>query len=115
MGRISLSQKLSLQAIVEAVQVASALKAFENLAGFKAAIVNPAVKYTVWRYVVEGLAPSPNICRLCYNRRTDLYELQDPDELRDMFPYGEWLDDDNFAVNQHPYCRCIVVRDHDVY
>jgi hypothetical protein len=106
---------LSLQAIVEAVKVASAVKALDSLSRFRAAIVNPAIKYTVWRYVVEGLAPSPNICGLCYNRRTDFYELKDPDDLGDMFPYGEWLDDDNFAVNQHPYCRCIVVRDHDVY
>ena len=32
-----------------------------------------------------------------------------------MFPHGEWLEEDTFAVNLHPNCVCLIVRDHDVY
>ena len=32
-----------------------ALNAFLAFKAFKAAIVNPAIRYTVWRYVTEGL------------------------------------------------------------
>ena len=81
----------------------------------KAAVVNPAIRYTVWRYETEGLAPSPNLCLNCDDHSSDLYELEDPDDLLDMFPWGEWLDDDSFAVNLHPNCHCLIVRDHDVY
>ena len=120
MERIILSQKLSLPlpeaVLAEAIEIARLLNAAVlSEIGFKAAVVNPAIRYTVWRYVTEGLAPSPNLCRNCDDNKTDTYELKDPDELLDMFPWGEWLDDDTFAVNQHPNCRCLVVRDHDVY
>ena len=92
-----------------------ALNAFLAFKAFKAAVVNPAIRHTVWRYVTEGLKPSPNLCQNCQDHNNDVYELQDPDELKDMFPYGEWLDEDTFAVNLHPNCVCLVVRDHDVY
>lgn len=96
------------------VQLLETYRAFQAILALKAAVVNPAVKFTVWRYEIEALSPSPNICKVCHGLEGDFYELEDPDDLLDMFPYGEWLDDDNFAVNQHPYCRCMVVRDHDV-
>ena len=100
-----------------AFQAAEALSAAQQAHSplVKAAIVDLKIRYTVWRYEVEALSPSPNICKTCENRKDDYYELDDPDDLLDMFPYGEWLDEDTFAVNQHPYCRCIVTRDHDVY
>ena len=63
----------------------------------------------------EGLKPSPNLCKNCQEHNNDVYELQDPDELTDLFTYGEWLDEDTFAVNLHPNCVCLIVRDHDVY
>ena len=120
MERIILSQKLSLplpEAILaEAIEIAGLLNApVLNEIGFKAAVVNPAIRYTIWRYVTEGLAPSPNLCHNCNDNKTETYELEDPDELLDMFPWGEWLDDDTFAVNLHPNCHCLVVRDQDVY
>ena len=120
MGRIILSQKLSLPlpeevlaAAIESVELLNATVL--GVYGFRAAVVNPAIRNTVWRYVVEGLAPSPNLCHNCNGHQNDSYELNDPDELLDMFPYGEWLDDDTFAVNLHPNCHCIVKRDYDVY
>jgi hypothetical protein len=82
---------------------------------FKAAVVKPAIRYTVWRYVTEALAPSPNLCEDCDDRAGDTFELEDPDDLLDMFEYGEWLDEDTFAVNIHPNCHCLVVRQEDVY
>jgi len=55
------------------------------------------------------------MCEVCIGREGDLFELVDPDELVDIFPYGEWLDETTFAVNQHSHCRCLIGRDHDVY
>ena len=92
-----------------------AFDAFMIFKALQAAIVDPAVHYTVWRYVTEGLKPSPNLCENCQDHNNDLYELEDPDDLLGMFPYGEWLDEDTFSVNLHPNCVCLVVRDHDVY
>jgi hypothetical protein len=120
MGRIILSQKLLLPlpeaVLAEAVEIAGLLDtAVLSEIGFRAAVVNPAIRYTVWRYLTEGLAPSPNLCRNCNNNKPDTYELEDPDELLDMFPWGEWLDDDTFAVNLHPNCHCLIKRDQDVY
>jgi hypothetical protein len=120
MGRIILSQKLSVPlpeaVLAGAIECAGLLEA-SALAqvGLKAAVVKPGIRYTVWRYVTEGLAPSPNLCHNCDNHQNDTYELTDPDELLDMFPWGEWLDDDTFAVNLHPNCHCIVKRDQDIY
>ena len=120
MERIILSQKLLLPlpeaVLVEAIEIAGFLNAAVlSEIGFRAAVVNPAIRYTVWRYVTEGLAPSPNLCHNCDDHQNDTYELKDPDELLDMFPWGEWLDDDTFAVNLHPNCHCLVVRDQNVY
>ena len=120
MERIILSQKLSLPlpeaVLAEAIEVAGLLNAAVlSEIVLRAAVVNPAIRYTVWRYVTEGLKPSPNLCQNCQDHNNDLFELQDPDELSDMFSYGEWLDEDTFALNLHPNCACLVVRDHDVY
>lgn len=82
---------------------------------FDEAIVDPTINYTVWKYYTQALAPSPNMCIRCDNHNGDLYELKDPDDLLDMFPYGEWLDDDTFAANIHPHCMCLVKRHRDVY
>ena len=108
MEKNSLSQKLSLLVaeLVEFFEVAELHNAAEFAAArlvkpsLKTAIVRPGIRITVWRYVIEAFAPSPNICEKCESRKTDFFEPEDPDYLLDMFPYGEWLDEDNFAVNQ---------------
>ena len=111
-----MSRKLSLETLlVEANSVVEALQVISFAGLFKAAIVNPAIRYTVWRYVTEALAPSPNLCEDCDDRAGDTFELEDPDDLLDMFEYGEWLDDDTFSPNIHPNCHCLVVRQEDVY
>lgn len=117
---MSLKSSLPNQVLIQALETAEALDAAawakEHLVKpFRAAVVNPAIRYTVWHYVAEGLAPSPNMCEDCAGRDGDLFELEDPDELLDMFEYGEWLDEDTFAVNIHPNCHCLIVRDYDVY
>ena len=115
-----MSQKLLLplpeSVLAEAIEIAGLLDTpFLAEVGLRAAVVNPAIRYTIWRYVTEGLKPSPNLCQNCKDHKNAVYEMQDPDELSDMFPYGEWLDEDTFAVNLHPNCVCLVVRDQDVY
>jgi hypothetical protein len=120
MERIILSQKLLLPlpeaVLAEAVEIAGLLNdAVLNEIGVKAAVVNPAIHYTIWRYETQALAPSPNICVECDNHNSEVFELSDPDDLLEKFPYGEWLDNDTFAVNIHPHCHCLIVRDHDVY
>ncbi|MGD0204145.1 MAG: hypothetical protein ABSC20_09615 [Candidatus Bathyarchaeia archaeon] len=105
-----MSQNLSRnQVFLEAVDVVEAIEVF------RAAVVDPRIRYTVWGYVTEGLAPSPNMCDDCDDQNCDEFELEDPDDLLDMFPYGEWLDDDTFAVNLHPNCHCTIIREEDVY
>lgn len=79
------------------------------------AVVDPNIRYSVWQYYTEALAPSPNLCKICGPRNGDLYELEDPDDLLFIFPYGEWVDDDTFQVNQHPHCLCLVKRKKNVY
>lgn len=106
--------------LLEAVEALDAVDALDAAAWasahrFKAAVVNPAIRYSVWRYVTEALAPSPNLCVDCEDRAGDTFELEDPDDLLDMFPYGEWLDDNTFSPNIHPNCHCLVVRQEDVY
>ncbi len=101
--------------VQELNEVLPLVAAFHAFTAFKAAVVNPAIHYSVWRYVTEALAPSPNLCEDCDSRSGDFFELEDPDDLLDMFPYGEWLDEDTFAVNWHPHCVCGIVRDEDVY
>ncbi len=120
MGRIILLQNLLLQlpeeVLVAAVQTIDVLNAFGlSKKALEAAVVKPGIRYTVWRYEIEGLAPSPNLCFNCDDHQNDVFELVDPDDLLDMFPFGEWLDDDTFSVNLHPNCHCLVVRDQDVY
>ena len=91
MERIILSQKLSLPlpeaVLAETVEIAGLLNTpILSELGLKAAVVNPAIRHTVWRYVTEGLAPSPNLCHNCDDNKTETYELKDPDGLLDMFP-----------------------------
>jgi len=95
--------------------VVGAFDAFLVLKALKAAVVNPAIRYTVWRYETQALAPSPNMCVECDGHSGEVFELSDPDDLLEKFTYGEWLDNDTFVVNIHPHCQCLVVRDRDVY
>jgi hypothetical protein len=34
-----------------------------------------------------------------------------PNDLLEMFPYGEFVSDDMFMPNMHPHCKCTVVRE----
>ena len=42
--------------------------------------VNPAIRYTVWRYITEGLKPSPKSLPKLPRPLNDVYELQHPDD-----------------------------------
>jgi len=89
----------------EAINVVLAVKRFE------AAVVNPTIKFSTWLFVNSG---NPNICEKCGDYSGDTYELEDPDDLLDIFPYGVFVADDTFACNVHPNCHCLVVRERDV-
>jgi len=86
--------------------------AFEAFQAFQAAIVDPRVKYSVWRFHVVS---DTRLCDDCEKFGGDLYELADPDDLYGMFEYGEFLDVETFAPTVHPNCRCIVVKEEEVY
>ena len=103
---------IKLQEESEILQLLEILEVIESL---EEAVVDRNINFTVWQYYTQALAPSPNMCLLCDDRNGDLYELTDPEDLLTMFFYGEWLDDDTFAVNQHPHCLCLVKRKKDVY
>jgi hypothetical protein len=95
-------------------RVAQALEAFAAFNGFQAAqaaIVDPRVKYSVWRFV---LVSDDKLCESCLQFQGDEYELEDPDDLLGMFEYGEFLDLETFAPNVHPNCRCLIVKVEDV-
>lgn len=69
------------------------------------------MKYSAWRFVVVD---DNKLCEGCTKHAGDFYELADPDDFYDMFEYGEWVNDDTFAPNVHPNCRCIIVKEEDV-
>ena len=66
---------------------------------FEAAVVDPTIKFSTWLFVNSG---NPNTCEKCDDYSGDTYELEDPDDLRDIFPWGEFVADDTFACNVHP-------------
>jgi len=41
----------------------------------------------------------------------EVYELEYPDELLVLFPYGEFVSDGMFMPDVHLYCRCAVIRE----
>jgi len=95
-----MERRILCELCLEAVNVVRAVKIFE------AAVVNPAVRFSRWRFVNSG---NPNTCVKCEDYAShggDVYELEDPDDLYDIFPYGVFVADDTFACNVHPNCAC---------
>jgi uncharacterized protein with gpF-like domain len=90
---------------------AEALEAFRAFQAFQAAVVSPRVKYSVWRFIIVD---DKRTCEECAEYDDDVYELEDPNDLYGMFPYGEFTDDDTFAPNAHPNCRCMIVKEEEV-
>jgi uncharacterized protein with gpF-like domain len=90
---------------------ADALEAFKAFVAFEAAVIAPRVKYSVWRFIP---VLDDRTCESCIEYEDDVYELEDPDDLLGMFRYGEFTDDDTFAPNVHPNCRCMIVKEEDV-
>jgi len=77
---------------------------------FQAAVVDPNIKFSTWLFVNSG---NPNTCKKCDDYSNDEYELEDPDDLLDIFPYGVFVADDTFACNVHPNCGCYCVKQSD--
>ena len=88
----------------EAVIAVIAVKSFE------AAVVDPNIKFSTWRFYNSK---NPNTCAKCEDYDGDEYELDDPDDLTDIFPVGEFVADDTFACNVHPNCACYCVKQSD--
>lgn len=57
------------------------------------------------------LVDDRKLCEQCDEFRGESYEVEDPSELEEAFPYGEALDEETFACNVHPNCRCMVVKE----
>lgn len=55
-------------------------------------------------------ANDSKLCDQCDGFRGESYELEDPSELEEAFPYGEQVDSATFACNIHPNCRCVMER-----
>ena len=85
----------------EAVNAVRAVRALE------AAVVNPNIKFSTWRFYNSK---NPNTCLKCEDYDGDEYELEDPDDLLSIFPCGEFVADDTFACNVHPNCGCFCVK-----
>jgi hypothetical protein len=67
-------------------------------------------KAQVWRFI---LVDDNRLCETCDEFRGELYELEDPEQLYEPFPDGEFLDNGTFACNIHPNCRCTCVREEE--
>ena len=89
---------------LEAVNAVMAVKSFQ------AAVVNANIKFSTWLFVNSG---NPNTCKKCDDYSGDEYELEDPDDLLDIFPYGVFVADDTFACNVHPNCACYCIKQSD--
>jgi hypothetical protein len=59
---------------------------------------------------VFTLVDDRKLCESCDEFRGESYEIEDPSELEEAFPYGEQVDAATFACNIHPNCRCVVER-----
>jgi hypothetical protein len=90
-----------LEIFQEAVNAVRVVRAVE------AAVVNPNIKFSTWRFYNSK---NPNTCLKCENYDGDEYELEDPDDLMSIFPWGEFVADDTFACNVHPNCGCFCVK-----
>ena len=84
-----------------------AVNAVRAVKSFQAAVVDPNIKFSTWRFYNSK---NPNTCEKCEEYDGDEYELDDPDDLKDIFPWGEFVADDTFACNVHPNCGCFCVK-----
>ena len=87
-----------------------AVNAVIAVKSLQAAVVNPRIKFSNWLFVNSG---NPNTCKKCNDYSGDIYELEDPDDLLEIFPYGVFVSDDTFACNVHPNCLCYCVKQSD--
>jgi hypothetical protein len=66
-------------------------------------------KNDIWLYIEIGDQKLCNRCR--FNAQHQPFT---GDYLRALFPYLEILDANTIAVNEHPNCRCVMVRQNRV-
>jgi len=62
---------------LEAVNAVRVVRAVE------AAVVNPDIRFSTWRFYNSK---NPNTCLKCENYDGDEYELENPDDLLNIFP-----------------------------
>jgi hypothetical protein len=89
----------------------SAVEAVRAVRVLEASVVNPALKFSRWRF---HNSQNPNTCFKCEDYDNDVFELEDSDDLHDIFPYGVFVADDTFACNVHPHCACFCVDESDL-
>ena len=61
----------------------------------------------IWLYREISDNKLCHVCRANAELEGGLYE---GNHIRAFFPYLEILDEDTIAVNEHPNCRCVLVR-----
>ena len=87
-----------------------AVNAVIAVESFEAAVVNPNIKFSTWRFYNSK---NPKTCEKCEDYDGDEYELEDPGDLLSIFPWGKFVADDTFACNVHPNCTCYCVKQSD--
>jgi len=68
------------------------------------------VEYGLWRYIA---VTDDRTCSACMMHHGKVFVTQDenkPDELFNLFPYGQLVSPTLFKPNVHPNCRCVIVR-----
>jgi len=70
------------------------------------------IHFSVWKWFTMF---DMKVCEACLNYYRDEYELEDPNDLLLMYPYGYFLDAFTFNPMIHPNDRCHIerVRDYD--
>lgn len=61
----------------------------------------------IWLYVEIG---DDRLCPVCHANAALEGGAYEGHHLRAYFPYLEILDEDTLKVNEHPNCRCVLVR-----
>lgn len=64
-------------------------------------------KYDEWLYIEISDSRLCPVCRANAEMENGVYR---GNRLRAFFPYLEILDENTIKVNQHPNCRCVLVR-----
>jgi len=65
----------------------------------------------IWLYIEIS---DDKLCDVCHaNAHMEGGEYKG-NRIRGFFPYHEILDINTIKVNQHPHCRCIMVRKHPI-